>query len=157
MYTSTYVGQGDVPEAGMPITLVRVTQERMASGEEKYVGEYTELPKKLVFSKPIASAYKDAYGPLVRNWIGTRVLLRVDHSVMYMGKNTGGLRITPLTGAVPAAPPVKSAVANTAAQQPAKSPLVDVPVRNKRANKTLPPPPSAEQDFDDDLPSSFVK
>jgi hypothetical protein len=120
---SKYLRKEDVDDERV-VTIRDVKKEAMpnSNGDESCVIYFKEEPKGMVAGNPVLRVLQKNYGNDTDTWIGRRVVLYVDDTVMFGSQVVGALRLRPIK----------------------KSGMVEPP---KAAGETEPAPP-----FDDAIP-----
>lgn len=174
MFQSKYITRADV-DPPVIATIRAVTPEQFrgrdgAGPETKWILWFNEAKKGLKLNSTNIRTLSDGFGEYTENWIGQRVRLYVDATVMMAGQTVGGVRIQcprsahPAAFAAPAAPPGAFGQAARAPAQPAgafpaqpqSAPPPGAFAQVDRATGEIRNPTPAtsavDPEFDDDIP-----
>ena len=94
-YPSRWLKASDIPEQGLILTMSSVTMESIGTDgdQEKPALHFRDYEKALTLNTTNADTLKDLYGPETDAWGGQKVVLFIDHNVMYKGKKIDGVRV----------------------------------------------------------------
>lgn len=111
MLPSSYLKQTDFDEAGLIVTVSKVSHKNVAREDEpaemKWLVTFAEFEKAMVLNTTNINALAKACGSDdTDDWGGKEVIVYVDPTIGFGGKITGGLRIRKY---VVAAPPKQAA------------------------------------------------
>jgi hypothetical protein len=107
MKETKYLKKEDIG-AGLLVTISDLQRDNVAMDSQpeefKYTLHFRELDKPLVLNWTNLTACAEACdSEETENWIGKKVVLYVDNTVMFQGRKVGGIRIrAPKPGSVPA-------------------------------------------------------
>jgi hypothetical protein len=130
MIQSKFLRKEDIDD-DTPATIKSLKLEDMPgdAGEQRWAAYFRELQKGMVLNTTMIRVLEKAYGDESDAWIGKKVVLYVDPTVVYKGAVVGGLRLRP---------------AKLAKLKPAES-IVRPPLEQGAAV-------TAEPEFDDRIP-----
>lgn len=143
--TSNYLSKKEIGEgAGLLLTIKSVEQENIARDDQpenlKYIMYFNEQEKGLTLNKTNGKLLASITGSEESdNWIGKRVVVYFDPSIMFKGEMKGGLRIRkPVTPKppVPRQTAGKPVPGNKVAPVVAQPPVDDSPVGEPPAATT---------------------
>ena len=106
MYAGNYLKQEDLQGKRVLLTIDRVEMEDLGQGDDKEakpVCYFRGREKGWVMPKTCAYLIAEWYGDDTDAWAGKKIVLYVDPNVMYAGKRTGGIRVSPPPGFQPQA------------------------------------------------------
>ena len=92
---SKYLKKDDIG-AGKLVTIAGVARENVGTDDEpqeKVVLKFNEFDKGFVANLTNVYAIAAIYGDDYTDWIGKQIVIYFDASVMFKGKQTGGLRV----------------------------------------------------------------
>ena len=100
MFGSKFLSKDDVGEERIKTVINDITLEQVrekdGATKNKFVVHFDDLDKALVLNNTNANTLKDALGKEASHWIGARVIIYVDNSVVF-NNILGGVRLQVLT------------------------------------------------------------
>jgi len=104
MLQGKWLSQAEVPHP-IVVTIRAITQDAGKSGRDgpdiKWIMWFQEMRKGLPLNKTVVKTLAAAFGDETDMWIGRKVRMYVDPSVMFAGETVGGIRLQPPKGATP--------------------------------------------------------
>lgn len=167
MLTSRYLSKHDLPQP--VIAHVRgVAQEQARPNEDpKWLMYFNEIRKPMKLNNTILRYLAETLGPSSDTWVGKKVRIYVDHSIMMAGQVVGGVRLQVAKSAALAPAQVSQQFyAGAGGHQPpgpggpvfAGNATINVPTAGAGAPPAGVDPATGEMqipadpDFDDDIP-----
>jgi hypothetical protein len=91
---SKWAGVNDFPPQGVDLQILNVTAESVGEMLEQKVALHLSAGfKPVLLNRTNLQTLAGLYGPDTNGWIGKPVNVFADHSVMYAGKQVGGVRV----------------------------------------------------------------
>jgi hypothetical protein len=93
LFPSKYLAKEDFPKPRVLTTESLGTALIGEDKEQKHILYFANCDKGLVLNKSVATVLADMFGDDTDKWIGKRVEVYTDHSIMFAGRRVGGIRL----------------------------------------------------------------